>query len=335
MGQFRNALDFCELREIVLHNRKYTWSNGQESPTLVHLDRFFCNNDWDIIFSSWGLQALSSSMSDHCPLFLCQQNTPPRKGKFKFEQFWTKIPGFFEVVKETWDKPAAGRNAMMILHNKLHNTATALRSWSKNLFGNARLQLHIVQEIILRLDEAQENRSLTVEEVELLRDLKVRVLGLAAVERSRRRQSSRIVWLKAGDACTRFFHLRMTARKRRNFVPALKKRDGAMLWSHAEKEQEALEHYKNLLGTKSQRGCTLNWDYLNLGSIDGSDLDGIFTEKEILEAISQMPPEKAPGPDGFTISFYKSCWSIIKSSVISAFHCLYNYNTGVLDLWSV
>lgn len=133
MGRFRRALDHCELKEIVLQNRKYTWSDGQQQPTLVHLDRFFCNSDWDILFSSWGLQALSSSMSDHCPLFLCQLNSPSRKAKFKFEQFWTKIPGFLDVVKDAWNKPAAGNNAMMILNNKLQHTAMALRSWSKNL----------------------------------------------------------------------------------------------------------------------------------------------------------------------------------------------------------
>lgn len=38
---------------------------------------------------------------------------------------------------------------------------------------------------------------------------------LAVVERSRRKQASRINWLKSGDACTRFFHLKMSARRRR------------------------------------------------------------------------------------------------------------------------
>ena len=38
MGRFRNILDACELLELSLHNRKYTWSNGQLRPTLVRLD---------------------------------------------------------------------------------------------------------------------------------------------------------------------------------------------------------------------------------------------------------------------------------------------------------
>eukprot|EP00253_Pinus_taeda_P013015 PITA_13015 len=33
------------------------------------------------------------------------------------------------------------------------------------------------------------------------------------------------------------------------------------------------------------------------------------------EVIRSMPNDKAPGPDGFTINFYKACWSIIKQEV--------------------
>eukprot|EP00253_Pinus_taeda_P001472 PITA_01472 len=37
--------------------------------------------------------------------------------------------------------------------------------------------------------------------------------------------------------------------------------------------------------------------------------------EETEEAIRSMPNDKAPGPDGFTINFYKSCWSIVKQDV--------------------
>jgi len=37
--------------------------------------------------------------------------------------------------------------------------------------------------------------------------------------------------------------------------------------------------------------------------------------EEVEEAVRDMPNGKAPGPDGFTINFYKSCWEIVSVEV--------------------
>lgn len=37
--------------------------------------------------------------------------------------------------------------------------------------------------------------------------------------------------------------------------------------------------------------------------------------EEVEEAIKSMPNDKAPGPDGFTINFYKDCWPTVKIEV--------------------
>jgi hypothetical protein len=95
----------------------------------------------------------------------------------------------------------------------------------------------------LRLDIAQEDRHLSDEEMQLRHDLKIRVLGLAALERSRRRQASRINYIKAGDACTRFFHLRMAARKRRQYITSLKRQDGTLVWKHEDKQQVMQDYF--------------------------------------------------------------------------------------------
>lgn len=55
----------------------------------------------------------------------------------------------------------------------------------------------MANEIIMRLDIAQEGRQLSDDEDTLRAKLKLRVLGLAVLERSRRRQASRFIWLKA------------------------------------------------------------------------------------------------------------------------------------------
>jgi hypothetical protein len=45
-----------------------------------------------------------------------------------------------------------------------------------------------------------------------------------------------------------------------------------------------------------------------LSETDQEHLDSPFTPEEILEAITSMPPNKSPGPDGFPKEFYKAFW---------------------------
>ena len=78
MRQFHAALSFCELREIHLQNRKFTWSNERWRPTLVGLDRVFCNERWDLVFEQHGLQAQATALSDHSPLMLSSLAGPRR-----------------------------------------------------------------------------------------------------------------------------------------------------------------------------------------------------------------------------------------------------------------
>jgi hypothetical protein len=52
MGRFRRFLNDCELKEIYLHGRRYTWSNEQAILALVRLDRVFIMVDWEELQSN-------------------------------------------------------------------------------------------------------------------------------------------------------------------------------------------------------------------------------------------------------------------------------------------
>jgi hypothetical protein len=101
----------------------------------------------------------------------------------------------------------------------------------------------MASEVIRQLDIAQDHRRLSAEEFQLRKELKCRGLGLASLERSRR-----LVWLKEGDECTRFFHL-----SRKNFIHQLKSDDGTYAWTHDQKEKILFDHFNQSLGTKEQR----------------------------------------------------------------------------------
>lgn len=123
MREFRRALDASELIELRLVSRKFTWSNGRKNPTLVHLDRALCNRAWDGTFPPLSLLALSSSISDHWPLLLCNHQLSPRRAVFRFKHFWTRSSNFSEIVESAWLLPARGSSSIIILHNRLTNTA--------------------------------------------------------------------------------------------------------------------------------------------------------------------------------------------------------------------
>ncbi|XP_010229804.1 uncharacterized protein LOC104582150 [Brachypodium distachyon] len=273
--------------------------------------------------------ALCTAHSDHCPLLLTNFSLPPQKARFRFENFWPRHQGLLEVVSTAWNELALPRNPLARLCVKFDWAACSLGVWS-GLFGDARQQLHLAAEIVLRLNEAQDHQPLSPLEFYFRKALKIRVLGLAAVERARRRQASRHVWLKEGDANTRFFHVKINVRRGKNFLHQI----GTPSDIHVSNEDKAtalFQHFDDSLGRTAPRTHTLAWQDLHLPRLPLAGIDNPFSLSEIWEAVKASPTEKAPGPDGFTGTFYRRCWSVIKFDILAAFHHLHRLAGGNLD----
>jgi hypothetical protein len=86
--------------------------------------------------------------------------------------------------------------------------------------------MHAALLVILHLDLAQEARILNAQERDLRAKLKRKVIALAVIERARRKQSARIANIREGDANTKFFHLRVNARRRKIHIHRIKHNNG-------------------------------------------------------------------------------------------------------------
>ena len=104
-------------------------------------------------------------------------------------------------------------NDLRRIHNQSEFSTTNSPVWHDTctvgvnpLCPMQKMKLVMAVEVIKRLDIAQESRALSDAELTLRRGLKRRVMGLAVMERLRKKQASRITNLRDGDANTRFFH---------------------------------------------------------------------------------------------------------------------------------
>jgi len=272
-------------------------------------------------------------MSDHTPLLLHGEMEHKKEPSFRFENFWTSVDGFQETVQEAWNKPISSSNQLKRLHTKLSRVAKALKRWRKEKVGDTKLQLALAKEILLQLEVAQESRALSPEELDLRRRLKIRSTGLAAIEKARIRQRSRLTYIRAGDANTKFFHMRASARRTKNYIHCLHTND-SMVFAHDSKEKIVVDYFSNHIGSTSTRQLTLAWQALGYAPQDLSELELPFSHDELREVIDSMPIDKALEPDGFTGKFYKSCWGIIKEDILLALNSLYTMNAQGLQLLS-
>ncbi|RVX19547.1 Transposon TX1 uncharacterized 149 kDa protein [Vitis vinifera] len=67
--------------------------------------------------------------------------------------------------------------------------------------------------------------------------------------------------------------------------------------------------------------------FKTLAALDNETLEGHFSEEEVYKAISELGGDKAPGPDGFTLAFWKFCWPIVGGEVMQVFEEFYVKNT--------
>jgi hypothetical protein len=207
--------------------------------------------------------------------------------------------GFHEAVQHAWDRDInQSLNPLTILHAKLGKTAKALKSWAKTLIPQGKITMAIYREVMGQLEKAHEFRQLSQGECILLKRLKRRILGLAAIEKNRVRQRSRLTWLRLGDANTKYFHLIANKRKQRNFIHNLL-HENVIATTQEEKQELAFQHYINHIGSYIPRSCTLNLSELGWQGLDLHQLDLPFSENEIKMALMSAPKEKAPGPDGY------------------------------------
>nr|CAD1816994.1 unnamed protein product [Ananas comosus var. bracteatus] len=299
-----------ELRlvDLPILNKSFTWTNGRCTPTLERLDRAFVSSDWLLAFPRSTLRALPRPRSNHTPLVLSAYSFIPTANIFRFETFWLRYQAVNDVISRAWN------SIQPSLSSKIRQQATRCLLW------------------IDWLDKAEERRILTTLERCLRPRLKVRYEELCLQDELKWKQRSRVQWLKARDANTRFFHLKANGRRNLNFISRLS--DGSSMLSSPQPIGDHLfSFFSDQLGMEHASSATINLREIYRDELlDLSSLQAPFSLLEVRKALFSYAPEKAPRPDGLPMIFCQRFWNLLKLDIMAVFNSLYSANADLNEL---
>ncbi|XP_074278012.1 uncharacterized protein LOC141601617 [Silene latifolia] len=274
MNNFRDAVDECGLRDVPFEGYPFTFDNGQaeDANRQCRLDRALCTSTWTDLFPYAKLRHLGREWSDHTPIKLIFDARSTGDRGGKLFRF-----------EQLWVGEDGCEEAVR-------------RGWENG-----------VGDIVEALSDCA---------AELVKWKGVNVAELAELRRQEEvfwRQRSRAIWLKEGDRNTKFFHQRASQRKRKNHIAKIIDEHGLIREGQEAVGEVAMSYFQNLF--RSSRPTNFED---TLEGIEGRVtprmnmiLSSEYRAEEVVEALQQMHPMKAPGPDGMNGLFFQTYWSVV------------------------
>jgi hypothetical protein len=157
------------------------------------------------------------------------------------------------------------------------------------------------------LDRLEEQRGLTPEEkvrkYVVIRDLENSILH----EEISWRLKFRVLGLKEGDKCTKFFHRVANSNRRSNSIESLSV-NGSISSDQQVIRYHVTQFYESFFAEPHRwRPRMDNLAFDTLDAVEASSLELSFEGREVLEVVKCMNRDKAPGPDGFSLAFFQDC----------------------------
>jgi hypothetical protein len=205
----------------------------------------------------------------------------------------------------------------------------ALKGWHINYEGEYRREKKSLLEKLDALDKKGEDTPLSTEEKELQVNLHDWLKKLLREEEIKWRQRAKEKDLKEGDGNTKYFHLKASGRRKKNYISVFQN-NGEEIYGENDLIKHVTDFYKQLFGPSTVSSLNLNGiECKQIFEEDRQELIKPFDLEEIKRVVFDMKHNKAAGPDGFPAEFYQVFWDTIKEDLKEMFD---RFHEGNLDI---
>ncbi|CAN0926381.1 LINE-1 reverse transcriptase homolog [Linum grandiflorum] len=222
------------------------------------------------------------------------------------------------MLEEFWQCPGTGIGLLFRLAKKLKLLKSHLKGWNLSTFKRVDKEIQDGLCIVEALDRKEESGEFTREDWLHRANLKCELDKLWKLEEISWKQKARDNWLKLGDRNTKYFHRIANFNRRRNHLDGIFM-NGEQVEGQRNVAAAAVNFYEQLYD--EPRNLRPFLDSCGGSMLTQEVAEGMvrcFSERDVWEAVQMCAGEKAPGPDGFPMAFFKRNWTILKREVCEA-----------------
>ncbi|CAJ2663648.1 unnamed protein product [Trifolium pratense] len=236
---------------------------------------------------------------------------------------WKDVPGYHSFVREKWNSFQVDGWAGHVLKEKFKLIKAGLKEWHRVHTHNLPSRIESLKARLAALDEKGEEEVLSEEKLTEFHGVSLDIQSLSRMLASISWQQSRSMWLKDGDANSKYFHSVLANRGRRNAMSVIQV-DGISIEGVVPIRQAVFSHFEShFKASNVDRPGVDDLQFKSLNHVENGSLIKPFTEAEVKSAVWDCDSFKSPGPDGINFGFIKDFWVELRGDImrfLSEFH---------------
>ncbi|KAL0555833.1 hypothetical protein IC582_004334 [Cucumis melo] len=258
---------------------------------------------------------------------------------FKFINVHLKEPWFKNNVRNWWKNLRQEGHPGFSFMKKLKHLSVIIRDEQKKNNRQSDEEKRAWIKEVDNIDRLEAEGNLS-EELSLRRTkIKADILLYDFKEAQIWYQKSKRLWNTEGDENTSFFHKICSARQRRSIISNINSDDGVPCTTNENIAKAFLDHFEGIYNGGGVENPWLieNLSWSPISTTQAQNLCSFFTEEEIHTALTAFSNNKSPGPDGFTMEFFKAAWFVLKDDIFNIFrdfhmNCIINKAVNITNI---